>query len=242
MTILRTQAQVQDAGMPDLVETYNAMCEHLGKKPVKRFESVEVGRARVVQALLAAQDADGHSGVPKNSTPKPLTSDELAAKTGKRPAAPAAEEPAAAPAATEGTLSPTPDQKEPIVATKTSSPTKSKPAAKKAPAAPAKKGGKPAAKKASAQPAAKKAPAPRGSTYDWVKLGQPSIPRRPQEGSVRTQVLNQLRTHVDPKGKGVPVSLEQLSKECGFDVRPYVHKLVAVEWAEVCSAPKDAQK
>lgn len=244
MTILRKQSEVLDASMADLVETYNSMCDHLGKKPIKKFESIEVGRVRVTNALMAAQDADAHSGVPKNSTPKPITSDELAAKTGKPTdkASPPSETHATGAEAESGDVSPSPTPKEPTVATK-------KTPAKKTPAAPAKKAATPAkktpaapAKKTPAAPAKKAPAAPRSSTYSWVKLGEPSIPRRPQEGSQRTAVLNQLRTHVDAKGRGVPVSLDQLSKECGFNVRPYVHKLVATEWAEVVSAPKDAQK
>ena len=85
---------------------------------------------------------------------------------------------------------------------------------------------KPAAKKA-AKPAAKKKAAPATAaagkrvTYTRVRLAEPATARRPQEGSNRTKVLAALR-------KRKEASLDQLSTDCGFDVRSYMHKLVEV--------------
>lgn len=76
-TVLRTQQDViACTDMATLVATYNA----LTGKSVKRFESLDVGRTRTCNAILIAQDAAGHAGVPKGTKPTALTQDELAAK------------------------------------------------------------------------------------------------------------------------------------------------------------------
>lgn len=69
MTILRTPDQIADAPTSDLLETYNAM---LGKD-VKKFSSRAAAERLTEMAMLSAQDATGHLGVPPNTkrvTPK----------------------------------------------------------------------------------------------------------------------------------------------------------------------------
>jgi hypothetical protein len=70
--ILTTQAQVQEAGAADLIETF----EHLTGKRLARFSSLAVGRARVTNAMLAAADATGHLGVAKGADAQPLSAAE----------------------------------------------------------------------------------------------------------------------------------------------------------------------
>ena len=76
MSILKTAADLQDASMGDLVETYN----HLTGAAVARFSSVEAGRRRVENAMLAAKDADGMTGIPANTKPQIRGRKEIEAK------------------------------------------------------------------------------------------------------------------------------------------------------------------
>lgn len=162
MTLLKNQDETVDAKMADLVETYNT----LTGKSIKKFESIEVGRARVCNAMLVAQDAAGHAGVPKGTDPAKLEM----------------------PAIVAGTTKPQPTEKEPEMAT-----TKKKPAAKKA--APAKKT-KPTPKAAKKPTPKASKPAAKASgrvVYTRVRLSEPATPRRPQANSKRSVVLAALR-------------------------------------------------
>lgn len=218
MTILRTQEQCVDAAMPDLVETYNAMTG----KSIKRFESLEVGRSRTCAAIMEAIDADAHSGVPKGGTPQAITKDELAAKLVAK-GKPAPKE---AVSGSEGSVHDGADASlnhQPTVdeANQQESNTMAAQRTKTA------RRGATAAKKA--RTTAKKAAKERRPTYTTVTIAEPTVVRRPQENSKRTEVLNALR-------KLKKCSLDKLSEAVGFDCRPYVHKLVAQGWAEVAAA------
>lgn len=74
--ILRTADQLPEATAAQLLATYTALT---GLK-VARFSSIEVGRRRVERAMLAAKDADAHTGVPRGIEPTAKTVAELAAK------------------------------------------------------------------------------------------------------------------------------------------------------------------
>ena len=76
MTLLKTVAEVHEAGTADLLETFN----HLTGGDVKRFASVEAGRRRVEMAMLAAKDADAKTGVPRGSEPQAKGRAEIEAK------------------------------------------------------------------------------------------------------------------------------------------------------------------
>ena len=217
--------------MADLVESYNA----LTGKSIKKFESLEVGRVRVANAILAAEDRTAHAGVSKGEKPKAKTVEELplkidevvddadtttkeedmkTEKQSKRDARypQAAAQEAAAKAKAKGD--------KPQAATAKKVPAK-KAAAKKVAA----KKGAPAKK----APAAKKAATPRHNVYEKVKLTEPDTTRRPQEGSNRSLVLKALQ-------KRKAATIDQLSDDVGFNARSYVHKLVFQGWAEVVPA------
>jgi hypothetical protein len=74
--ILRSQSEIPDASMADLLATYNA----LTGQSVRRFSSRAVGEGRVRMAILAATDAAGHAGVPRGTVPLPKTQAELRMK------------------------------------------------------------------------------------------------------------------------------------------------------------------
>jgi hypothetical protein len=68
MTIIRDAAAIAAADTADLVETYNA----LTGKSIKKFENRATAERRVEMAIMAAKDADGHTGVPKGAEGKAL--------------------------------------------------------------------------------------------------------------------------------------------------------------------------
>lgn len=76
LSIIRSQAQIADATMAQLVATYNA----LTGKSIKKFELRSIAEARVRMAIMSAEDAAGHAGVPKGTKPVAATKDELHAK------------------------------------------------------------------------------------------------------------------------------------------------------------------
>ena len=78
--IIRTQAEIADATTADLVATYNA----LTGKSIKKFSSRAAGEAQVSNAILAAQDADAHTGVPKHQRAVARTPAELQDKAKTR--------------------------------------------------------------------------------------------------------------------------------------------------------------
>jgi hypothetical protein len=222
MTIIRTQAQIADATMGDLVETYNA----LAGKTIKKFESRAIAENKVSNAILAAQDAAGHLGVPKDTKPQAKTVKELAdiaahkgITTSKDEATMATTATAAAPAA---------KKTAPAKKGAKAAPAKKGAAAKKA-APPAKKGTK-AAPPVAAKKGTKAAPAKAGrhNTYTHVRIAEPTTPRRPQEGSQRNKVLQALRSRKD-------TTIDQLSTDCGFDVRTCTS---SCRWAGPRSGPQ----
>lgn len=81
MTILTTQAALQEATADDLRETLAALT---GKPAPARFSSLAAGRARVANAMLAATDAAGHLGVKKDGATPTLTADDRVARGGQR--------------------------------------------------------------------------------------------------------------------------------------------------------------
>lgn len=74
--ILRDQSAVGNATTADLVATYNA----LTGKSIKKFETRSIAESRVRMAIMSAQDAAGHAGVPKDTKPVAETVAELAAR------------------------------------------------------------------------------------------------------------------------------------------------------------------
>lgn len=74
--ILRDQSQIAAASLDDLRETLKA----LTGVGVAAFTSAAAARARVANAMLAAQDAAGHLGVPKGAAPAVMTLDEREAR------------------------------------------------------------------------------------------------------------------------------------------------------------------
>ena len=83
--IIRNRADVSAASTADLIATYNALTGNA----VERFSSRAIAERRVDMALMAAEDAAGHLGVPKGSDAVAMTKEELEA------AAPVVQEPAA---------------------------------------------------------------------------------------------------------------------------------------------------
>lgn len=85
VSILRSADELPDATMAQLVATYNALT---GRTPtgegvlraISKFESREVGKRRVEQAMMVARDADAHLGVAKGAHGEVKTSEELAEK------------------------------------------------------------------------------------------------------------------------------------------------------------------
>lgn len=116
--IIRTQNDIAGADTATLVATYNA----LTGKSIKKFENRAIAESRTSMAILAAQNASGHLGVPKHKRPEALTAEERAQRgergnplaeetdagpqdgqplgadaSGEQPSQPAEEKPAAAP-------------------------------------------------------------------------------------------------------------------------------------------------
>lgn len=93
VSILRSADELPDATMAQLVATYNALT---GRTPtgegvqrsITKFESREVGKRRVEQAMMVAKDADAHLGVAKGASGEVKTAEELAVKAaeGDKPA------------------------------------------------------------------------------------------------------------------------------------------------------------
>lgn len=76
MTILTNASQIAAASTSDLVETYNA----LAGKSIKKFETRTHAERRVEAAIMAAKEADGHTGVPKGTDPQAKPRKQIIAK------------------------------------------------------------------------------------------------------------------------------------------------------------------
>lgn len=72
-SIIRDQADIPEASMQVLVDTFNA----LTGKSIKKFESRAIAEARVANAILSAQAATGARGVVKGARPTAKTRAEL---------------------------------------------------------------------------------------------------------------------------------------------------------------------
>ena len=77
-TIIRDREAVRGASLEDLNHTYR---ELKGEPDFKGFTARAAAEVQVSMAIMAAQDAAGHAGVPKGTQPPVLTANELAAKT-----------------------------------------------------------------------------------------------------------------------------------------------------------------
>lgn len=77
-TIIRDREAVRSASLDDLNHTYR---ELKGEPGFKGFTTRAAAEVQVGMAIMAAQDAAGHAGVPKGTQPPVLTATELAAKT-----------------------------------------------------------------------------------------------------------------------------------------------------------------
>ena len=74
--IIRDRALVATASTADLVATYNALTGN----NVERFSTRAIAERRVDMALMAAEDAAGHRGIPKDTKPVAQTVEELGAQ------------------------------------------------------------------------------------------------------------------------------------------------------------------
>lgn len=77
-TIIRDRDAVRGASMDDLNHTYR---ELKGEPNHPGFTQRAAAEVQVGMAIMAAQDAAGHAGVPKGTQPPVLTAQELATKT-----------------------------------------------------------------------------------------------------------------------------------------------------------------
>ena len=77
-TIIRDRDAVRGAALEDLNHTYR---ELKGEPGFKGFATRAAAEVQVNMAIMAAQDAAGHAGVPKGTQPPVLTAQELATKT-----------------------------------------------------------------------------------------------------------------------------------------------------------------
>lgn len=75
-TILRNRSELANASTADLITTYNALTGN----SVERFSTRDVAIRRVDMALMAAEDAAAHRGIPQGSTPVAMTFAEIQAK------------------------------------------------------------------------------------------------------------------------------------------------------------------
>jgi hypothetical protein len=98
--IIRNRADVSAASTADLIATYNALTGNA----VERFSSRAIAERRVDMALMAAEDAAGHLGVPKGSDAVAMTKEELEAA--QEPAAEAPKPVQAPSKSDEGTVGP----------------------------------------------------------------------------------------------------------------------------------------
>jgi hypothetical protein len=73
-TILRDKSAVQGASMEDLNHTFRAL---RGEPDHPGFTNVDAARTQVQMAIMAAEDAAGHVGVPPNTRPRAKTVAEL---------------------------------------------------------------------------------------------------------------------------------------------------------------------
>jgi len=74
--IIRDRALVAAASTADLVATYNALTGNA----VERFSSRAIAERRTDMAIMAAEDAAGHRGIPKDTKPVAQTVAEVAAQ------------------------------------------------------------------------------------------------------------------------------------------------------------------
>lgn len=76
--IIRDRSAVAGATLEDLNHTYRAL---KGDPGFKGFSTRAAAEVQVGMAIMSAQDAAGHAGIPKGAQPPVLTAAELAAKT-----------------------------------------------------------------------------------------------------------------------------------------------------------------
>jgi len=76
--IIRDRSAVSSASLDDLNHTYR---ELKGEPNFKGFATRAAAEVQVGMAIMSAQDAAGHAGVPKGTKPPVLTAQELATKT-----------------------------------------------------------------------------------------------------------------------------------------------------------------
>ncbi len=74
--IIRDRALVATASTADLIATYNALTGN----NVERFSTRAIAERRTDMAIMSAEDAAGHRGVPKDAKPVAQTLEEVAAQ------------------------------------------------------------------------------------------------------------------------------------------------------------------
>ena len=74
--IIRDRALVATASTADLIATYNALTGN----NVERFSTRAIAEHRTDMAIMSAEDAAGHRGVPKDTKPVAQTVEEVAAQ------------------------------------------------------------------------------------------------------------------------------------------------------------------
>lgn len=75
-------------------------------------------------------------------------------------------------------------------------------------------------------------PTPSRALHTAVRLTKPKTLRRPHPDSYRTQVLEALKERSRGPGRNPCIPIDLLSRDVGFDTRPYLQKLVFQGWAE----------
>lgn len=219
-TIIRTQEAVAGAPMADLVATYQA----LTGKAVQRFASRVVAERRVIDAIMAAQDATGHLGVSQHATPAVTTVEErvdIAAKKGRDPAE---------------QLPPPGDETPGAESDDTVNPFKpgalahglwfASRAAKKI---------EPRPKAAPRDPAAPK--------RKPVELVQATFTgkSKPQPGSDRNAVLIHIQSQKNADGTPKPISVEALEEHFQKPCRGFIQKLMEKEHITLVEAQADTE-
>lgn len=215
VTILREVAQLAEASMAELVATYNA----LTGKELKKFESSEIGRRRVENAMMANKDADAHLGVGKGAEGEVKTLEELQKKAEEK----GLEKPQADPN--------TDEEENPITFPPGSM------ADQLSKAADAMKKIEPRAKKAA------KAPAVARNVLSYVKAtgtGTSKVQAASQRGAVLAKVQSAHTVTTvegqDPVTTYNPVAIADLDKHFDQSTKGFIQKLIEVKHLIACDA------
>lgn len=195
--IIRDRALVATASTADLIATYNALTGN----SVERFSTRAIAERRTDMAIMSAEDAAGHRGVPKDTKPVAQTVEELGAQAQDAPNSPPGDdESTVAPDSEENPFKPGSMAHQLWVATK-SWEANSKPREKRAP-------------KDKSEPKQKRRVA---LVVKATFAGTSAV----QAGSKRAAVLKAIQEAPD-----ATISLAALDAQFDEPTRGYVHKLI----------------